>query len=247
MIEKTKCLITFLALLLPLAGCTSVMDITSTPSGATFYGGKTQAQMKKSDVTTPVHRTAFISKWESWCYKVTKEGYYDSKTLCLPPERDRIIHFDLKKIPGQKPAPTAAEKPTPAAPAPPQTAAAPIPPPTPAPPPAGTSPDLSEAPPAPTAYNENTCTKKNIANLIKATKSGSLAAREDAIGRLLTCRPYPPQAAAAISNYAITQFEAKQFELARKLISGDAGKYATRILILALDSRNPENRALAAV
>jgi hypothetical protein len=93
-----KQLVMLLALVL-LAGCSPLMRISSSPSGATFYGGKTLETVRETSQVTPVNQSGFVfTQWESWCYKVAMEGYRDSEIICRPDERNRVIHFELEPI-----------------------------------------------------------------------------------------------------------------------------------------------------
>jgi hypothetical protein len=71
--------------------------ITSDPPGADIYWGKTKRLLMETGLKTPNTRTINADAFESWCYQVKMEGYYDSKVVCRPDEKsNRIVHFQLK-------------------------------------------------------------------------------------------------------------------------------------------------------
>jgi TolB protein len=89
-------LIIFLEILL--FGCTTITEnITSTPSGAYIYWGKTEGDLKPAGHKTPFNVSMTAYHAESWCYQVKKKGYQDSAIICKPSRAaDRNIDFVLK-------------------------------------------------------------------------------------------------------------------------------------------------------
>ena len=104
-----------LLLLIALAsqGCASTYKerITSDPPGASIYWGHSKSDFLDTEYVTPFERSRHGKAWEARCYKVQKQGYYDSEVLCRSSETgDRLIHFDLtpKPVEEAKPADTQA-------------------------------------------------------------------------------------------------------------------------------------------
>jgi TolB protein len=81
-----------------LFGCTTITEnITSTPSGANIYWGKTEDDLKPTGHKTPFHGSMTAYHAESWCYQVKKKGYQDSAIICKPARNtDRNVDFVLK-------------------------------------------------------------------------------------------------------------------------------------------------------
>lgn len=91
-----------LALLL-ISGCsairkqtTAIEKITSEPSGAEIYWGKTAGNLQNSGQKTPFERSLGAAGLESWCYQVRKEGHSIPSPDCRDDESgDRFVHFVL--------------------------------------------------------------------------------------------------------------------------------------------------------
>ena len=84
-------------------GTTHKENITSTPQGADIYWGYNRTNFVDTEYVTPFQRSLYGKAWEARCYKVRKEGYFDSKVICRPSEMgDRNIHFDLRPLPEKK-------------------------------------------------------------------------------------------------------------------------------------------------
>jgi Tol biopolymer transport system component len=83
-----------------LSGCTTINEnITSNPSEADIYWGKTEDNLKYSGKKTPSRRAASILDIESWCYQARKSGYYPSEIICRRTEtKDRNINLTLSPI-----------------------------------------------------------------------------------------------------------------------------------------------------
>ena len=88
-------LILLLASIPRCATSTSQEIIFCDPPQADIYWGKTEASLEKTGLTTPHSRSLPVSKWESWCYQVKKEGYYDSEIICREEESFRYLDFKL--------------------------------------------------------------------------------------------------------------------------------------------------------
>jgi hypothetical protein len=88
-------LILLLAFISRCAGSTSQEMIFCDPPKANIYWGKTKGSLEKTGLITPYSRSLSISKWESWCYQVKKEGYYDSEIVCRDQEAFRYLEFKL--------------------------------------------------------------------------------------------------------------------------------------------------------
>lgn len=80
------------------ASPTSQEIIFCDPPQADIYWGKTEGSLEKTEFTTPHSRSISASKWESWCYQVKKEGYYDSKIVCREEESFRYLDFKLTSL-----------------------------------------------------------------------------------------------------------------------------------------------------
>ena len=84
-------------------GTTHKENITSNPPGADIYWGYNRTNFVDTEYVTPYQRSLYGGAWESRCYQVRKEGYFDSKVICKPSEvGDRHIHFDLRALPVEK-------------------------------------------------------------------------------------------------------------------------------------------------
>jgi WD40-like Beta Propeller Repeat len=81
-----------------LFGCTAIKEnITSTPSGAYIYWGKTESDLKPTGHKTPFYRSMTAASIEFWCYQVKKKGYQDSIIICKPSRTaNRNVDFVLK-------------------------------------------------------------------------------------------------------------------------------------------------------
>lgn len=97
-IKKTFCYLMIVGCIL--TGCTQINEnITSNPSEADIYWGKTEDNLKYSGKKTPSHRAASILDIESWCYQARKSGYYPSEIICRRTEtKDRNINLTLSPI-----------------------------------------------------------------------------------------------------------------------------------------------------
>jgi hypothetical protein len=74
--------------------------ISSEPSGAYIFWGKSEYNLKYSGFKTPFTRTIEGFAWEPYCYQVKKKGYIDSKIECRPEEiGDRKLIFILSPTP----------------------------------------------------------------------------------------------------------------------------------------------------
>jgi len=101
MIEKKPFILFILLIAVLMTGCAGMPEIkevvASDPDGADIYWGKTQFDLLKTSHKTPFIRSEVITGWESWCYQVKKEGYYDSEVICEPETSgNRYLHFELK-------------------------------------------------------------------------------------------------------------------------------------------------------
>jgi Tol biopolymer transport system component len=82
---KNHLFILIILLELLLFGCTGINEnITSTPSGAYIYWGKTEGDLMPTGHKTPFHRSMAADNMESRCYQVRKKGYQDSIIICEP-------------------------------------------------------------------------------------------------------------------------------------------------------------------
>ena len=97
-IKKTFCYLMIVGCIL--TGCTQINEnITSNPSEADIYWGKTEDNLKYSGKKTPSHRAASILDIESWCYQARNSGYYPSEIICRRTEtKDRNINLTLSPI-----------------------------------------------------------------------------------------------------------------------------------------------------
>lgn len=95
---KKETLILIIVLEILLFGCSTINEnITSTPSGAYIYWGKTENNLKPTAHKTPFYRSMTAENIESWCYQVKKNGYQDSIIICKPSQTtDRNVDFVLK-------------------------------------------------------------------------------------------------------------------------------------------------------
>jgi uncharacterized protein YceK len=60
-----------------LSGCVTINEnITSTPSEADIYWGKTEDNLKRTNHKTPFYRSFTGENIESWCYQARKNGNY---------------------------------------------------------------------------------------------------------------------------------------------------------------------------
>lgn len=101
--RKLLFLIVLIAPVVQSCATTYAERITSDPSGAVIYWGSSQSKFVDTDYVTPFERSIHGSPWESRCYQVKKEGYYDSEVICKPREAgDRQIHFSLRLKPVEK-------------------------------------------------------------------------------------------------------------------------------------------------
>jgi hypothetical protein len=74
--------------------------ISSEPSGADIYWGKTKRLMMETGLKTPHTRSMYTDALESWCYQVKMQGYHDSKIECRPEEiGERKVNFILSPAP----------------------------------------------------------------------------------------------------------------------------------------------------
>jgi len=74
-------------------------SVTSNPSGAEIIWGKTKEGMVHTQFTTPFSKHIEASSWESWCYQVKKECYFDSEVVCRPEDiGDRNVNFELRPL-----------------------------------------------------------------------------------------------------------------------------------------------------
>ena len=80
------------------ASSTSQEIIFCDPPHADIYWGKTEGGLEKTGLSTPHSRSIPVSKWESWCYQVKKEGYSDSEILCRKEESFRYLDFKLTPL-----------------------------------------------------------------------------------------------------------------------------------------------------
>ena len=83
-----------------LSGCTTINEnITSNPSEADIYWGKTEDNLKYTGKKTPFYRAFSTLDIESWCYQAKKNGYYPSEIICKPTEtKDRNVNLTLIPI-----------------------------------------------------------------------------------------------------------------------------------------------------
>jgi hypothetical protein len=73
--------------------------ISSTPSGAEIFWGKTPDSMTRTEFKTPFSKHIEAKSWEPWCYQVKKEYYYDSLLICRPEDfGDRDVNFNLTPV-----------------------------------------------------------------------------------------------------------------------------------------------------
>ncbi|MGA8180857.1 MAG: hypothetical protein WB792_12420 [Desulfobacterales bacterium] len=95
---KNHLLILIILLEILLSGCTGINEnITSTPSGAYIYWGKTEGDLMPTGHKTPFHRSMKADNIESWCYQIRKKGYQDSIIICEPGwTTDHNVDFVLK-------------------------------------------------------------------------------------------------------------------------------------------------------
>jgi hypothetical protein len=91
-------LILILAFISRCASSTSQEIIFCDPPKADIYWGKTEGSLEKTGLTTPHSRSLSVSRWESWCYQVKKEGYHDSEIICRREEGFRYLDFKLTPL-----------------------------------------------------------------------------------------------------------------------------------------------------
>ena len=73
--------------------------VTSELPGADIYWGKTQSNLQKTGYKTPYSKSISGKTWESWCYQVKREGYYDSEVICKDVTAgNRYVYFKLKPV-----------------------------------------------------------------------------------------------------------------------------------------------------
>jgi tetratricopeptide (TPR) repeat protein len=73
--------------------------ISSNPSGAEIFWGKTPDSMTRTEFKTPFSKHIEAKSWEPWCYQIKKEYYFDSLLICRPEDfGDRDVNFDLKPV-----------------------------------------------------------------------------------------------------------------------------------------------------
>jgi hypothetical protein len=85
---------------LHLSGCAGIVQeiITCDPPQADIYWGKNPEQLFATGYKTPYSRSLHISAWESWCYQVKKDGYFDSEIVCRGKESYRYLDFFLPPL-----------------------------------------------------------------------------------------------------------------------------------------------------
>lgn len=92
---KNGCFAIFIIVLM--TGCSTLTEtVISDPPGATIYWGKNTNSVKNTGYITPYSRQVIGANWETWCYKVTKDGYFDSEIACMPEQTQRTVSFHLK-------------------------------------------------------------------------------------------------------------------------------------------------------
>ncbi len=93
---KTLVYVIFLAIL-HISGCGGTIQemITCNPPQADIYWGKTPEQVVETGLKTPYSRSHSAGAWESWCYQVKKDGYFDSDVVCRHEESYRYLDFFL--------------------------------------------------------------------------------------------------------------------------------------------------------
>lgn len=96
-IMKNKILVLIVSLEIIFCGCVTINEnITSTPSEAHIYWGKTENDLKATGHKTPFYRSITGEAIEPWCYRVEKNGYQLSKIICKPKQTtDRNVNFIL--------------------------------------------------------------------------------------------------------------------------------------------------------
>lgn len=72
--------------------------VTSEPYGAQISWGKGPSQLEDTGLRTPHSRKLSASTWESWCYRLNKEGYHDTGVICRPEESYRHVSFRLEPL-----------------------------------------------------------------------------------------------------------------------------------------------------
>jgi hypothetical protein len=82
------------------SGCAGTVQeiITCDPPQADIYWGKTPERVFVTGHKTPYSRSLSISAWESWCYQVKKDGYFDSEIVCREEETYRYLDFSLTPL-----------------------------------------------------------------------------------------------------------------------------------------------------
>jgi hypothetical protein len=92
---RTICLFVFLSLFN--FGCSKTVyeTITSDPTQADIYWGKTSANLEKSEYQTPFTKSVSESKLEPWCFQVKKDGYRKSDIYCRENELSWLINVEL--------------------------------------------------------------------------------------------------------------------------------------------------------
>lgn len=85
---------------LHLSGCAGTVQeiITCDPPQADIYWGKSPERLFVTGHKTPYSRSLSISAWESWCYQVKKDGYFDSEIVCREEETYRYLDFSLTPL-----------------------------------------------------------------------------------------------------------------------------------------------------
>jgi hypothetical protein len=93
---KTFVYVIFLAIF-HISGCGGTIQemITCDPPQADIYWGKTPEQLAETGDETPYSRSRSGRAWESWCYQVKKDGYFDSDIVCRQEEPYRYLDFFL--------------------------------------------------------------------------------------------------------------------------------------------------------
>jgi hypothetical protein len=97
-IRALLCTIFFPALYL--SGCAGTVQeiITCDPPQADIYWGKNPEDLSVTGHKTPYSRSVYISEWESWCYQVKKDGYFDSEIVCRKKEPHHYLDFFLTPL-----------------------------------------------------------------------------------------------------------------------------------------------------
>jgi len=85
-------------LAVPAAGNVGFLKMDSDPVGAEIYAGPTPDDTKTKIGVTPmeIKNPSPSGLWAKECFKMTKEGFFDSEPSCFDPvDGDRIVHFKL--------------------------------------------------------------------------------------------------------------------------------------------------------